>query len=93
MSRSARVLVAVRLEGSGGAVPGVVGVVDVRSPGGGLPDAQLGRNFLFFWGGIRYQFCGNWRRKKRQGISINRTHLDIFPDSSTDMIKKKFLKI
>lgn len=53
-------LVAVRLEGSGGAVPGVVGVVDFSSPRGGLPDAQLGRNFLFFGGGLRYQICGNW---------------------------------
>ena len=48
MSRRGRVDVAVRLEGSGGADPGVVGVVDVWSPGGELPDAQLGRNFLFF---------------------------------------------
>lgn len=48
MSRRGRDDVAVRLEGSGGADPGVVGVVDAWSPGGELPDAQLGRNFLFF---------------------------------------------
>lgn len=46
MSRSGRVDVAVRLDRSGGADPGVVGVVDVWFPEGGLPDDQLGRNFL-----------------------------------------------
>lgn len=49
MSRSGRVDAAVRLEGSGGADPGVVGVVDLWSPEVGLPDDdQLGRNFLFY---------------------------------------------
>lgn len=48
MSRSGRLDAAVRLEGSGGADPGVVGVVDLWSPEVGLPaDDQLGRNFLF----------------------------------------------
>lgn len=42
MSRSGSFDVAVKLEGSGGADPGVMGVW------GGLPDDQLGRNFLFF---------------------------------------------
>lgn len=50
MSRSGRVDVAVRLKGSGGADPGIVGVVDACSPWGELPDdAQLGRNFLIFF--------------------------------------------
>lgn len=52
MSRSGRVDVAVRLARSGGADPGVVGVVDVWFPEGELPDDQLGRNFLFCWGGV-----------------------------------------
>lgn len=44
MSRSGSFDVAVKLEESGGTDPGVL---DVWSPGGGLPDDQLGRNFLF----------------------------------------------
>lgn len=52
MSRSGRVDVAVRLDRSGGADPGVVVVVDVSFPEGGLPDDQLGRNFLFCWRGV-----------------------------------------
>lgn len=72
MSRSGRVDVAFRLEGSGGADPGVVGVVDVWFPGGGLPDAQLGRNFLFFWDKISIlrELTGEENRAK-EDPSIN----------------------
>lgn len=56
MSRTGRVDVAVRLEGASGLADLGVVVGGVWSPAEEVPDAQLGRNFLFF--GQSYQFCG-----------------------------------
>lgn len=87
MSRSGRVDVAVRLEGSGGADPGVVElVVDVWSPGdpgGEVLDAQLGRNFLFLAKISIFFLRGKRGRKGQEGDG---THLGIFPDSCADMM-------
>lgn len=96
MSRSGRVDVAVRLEGSGGADPGVVElVVDVWSPGnpgGEVPDAQLGRNFLFLAKISIFFLRGKWGRKGQEGDSIDGTHLGIFPDSCADMMDYFFFR-
>lgn len=73
MSRRGRVDDAVRLEGSGGADPGVVGVVDVWSPGGELPDAQLGRNFLFFFFFVRKK--GKGHRSMELTLAFSETPL------------------
>ena len=74
MSRRGRVDVAIRLEGSGGADPGVVGVVDVGLLRGNCPTPGLGEFFFFFF------VC----EKKRQGHqsmeltwTFSETHLQI----------------
>lgn len=75
---SGRVDVAVRLEESGAMDSGVV--VDVWPPVEEvLPDAQLGRNFLFILIYIFLVLRGGWGKRKE-------THLGIFPDSFADII-------